>query len=351
MNIKSRVTVILLGVTLALAGCGVGNGSDSETSASEKQTAHVIGVRPAETCDIRLPDEQTGHPLESGDSADPFAPFQPLPGTAILLSGTVVEYPGEELMANVLAVRVSHVTEGQVFTSVMLIHHARAHEFCEGDIVFFTYEPEAEPVAYYNGVAVYGALTIMAQFDMIAGKPVIYLYPETPTEVSVELTLDGELTCTYPAYDEGWNNFTAYPDGTLIAPDGKEYYCLYWEGKQNTVYDFSRGFCVKGEDTAAFLEWALAAQGLTPREANEFIIYWLPRMEQNPYNVISFQTTAYTDTAVLEVAPAPDTLIRVFMAWYPTEKAVNIPAQSFEPVERSGFTVVEWGGSERNHCG
>ena len=177
-------------------------------------------------------------------------------------------------------------------------------------------------------------------------KPVIYLYPEVPTEVSVKLTLDGELTCTYPAYGDGWNDLTAYPDGTLISADGKEYYCLYWEGKQNAAYDFSRGFCVKGEDTAAFMEWALSAQGLTPREANEFIIYWLPRMEGNAYNVIAFQTTAYTDGAILEITPAPDTLLRVFMAYYPSAVAVEMDAQEFSPAARQGFTVVEWGGSE-----
>ena len=65
----------------------------------------------------------------------------------------------------------------------------------------------------------------------------------------------------------------------------------------------------------------------------------------NPYNVISFQTTAYTDTAVLEITPTPDTLIRVFMAYIPSDVAVNIPAQEFAPVERVGFTAVEWGGS------
>ena len=177
-------------------------------------------------------------------------------------------------------------------------------------------------------------------------KPVIYLYPETLTEVSVSLTLDGELTCTYPAYGRGWNHFTAHPDGTLVAPDGKEYYCLYWEGIQNTEYDFTRGFCVKGSDTAAFLEWALAEQGLTPREANEFIIYWLPRMEGNPYNVISFQTDAYTDGAVLEITPTPDTLLRVMMAWYPSETEVEMEPQTFEAPERKGFVAVEWGGSE-----
>ena len=182
--------------------------------------------------------------------------------------------------------------------------------------------------------------------EMTDAKPVIYLYPTEPTEVSVKLDYSGDLTCTYPAYGEGWNSFTAYPDGTLIFPDGKEYYCLYWEGQRDVDYDFSKGFCVKGTDTAAFLEWALAEQGLTPREVNEFIIYWLPRMEGNPYNVISFQTEAYTEGAVLEIDPNPDSLLRVFMAWYPSEEAVELEAQSFTPFERVGFAVVEWGGCE-----
>ena len=177
-------------------------------------------------------------------------------------------------------------------------------------------------------------------------KPVIYLYPETPTEVSVTLTLNGRLTCTYPDYDKGWDSFTAHPDGTLVFPDGKEYYCLYWEGIQNAEWDFSQGFCVKGKDTAAFLEWALAEQGLTPREANEFIIYWLPRMQDNPYNVIAFQTDAYTDTAVLDITPKPDSLLRIMMAYYPSDEAVEIDAQSFAGFERKGFVAVEWGGAE-----
>ena len=177
-------------------------------------------------------------------------------------------------------------------------------------------------------------------------KPVIYLYPSVSTRVSVSLTLDGELTCTYPAYGNGWKDLTAHPDGTLVFPDGKEYYCLYWEGIQNMDCDFSKGFCVKGSDTAAFLEWALAEQGLTPREANEFIIYWLPRMEDNPYNVIAFQAETYTEGAALEITPAPDCLLRVCMAWYPSDTAVELPPQEFEDFDRWGFTAVEWGGCE-----
>ena len=181
--------------------------------------------------------------------------------------------------------------------------------------------------------------------DSLTAKPVIYLYPETETEVTVELTYNGELTSTYPAYHGGWQ-VTAFPDGTLIDETGREYYCLFWEGVNDIDYDFSEGFSVKGEDTAVFLEDALKKLGLTDKEAEEFIIYWLPKMENNPYNLIAFQTECYTENAELTVTPAPDTVIRVFMAWKGMDGQIDIPAQELSAPARTGFTLVEWGGTE-----
>lgn len=176
-------------------------------------------------------------------------------------------------------------------------------------------------------------------------KPVIYLYPETEMDITVTLDYDGVLTHTYPAYNGGWT-VTAAPDGTLTDAAGRQYYCLFWEGAGGAQYDFSQGFCVAGCDTAAFLEGSLAALGLSDREANEFIVYWLPRMEGNAYNLIAFQSEAYTETAQLRIEPAPDTLLRVFMAWQPLDEAVEIPPQTLTAPERTGFTVVEWGGAQ-----
>ncbi|MBP3587439.1 MAG: hypothetical protein J6J51_00260 [Clostridia bacterium] len=176
-------------------------------------------------------------------------------------------------------------------------------------------------------------------------KPVIYLYPEETTAVSVRLDYDGQLTCTYPAYENGWA-VTAAPDGTLTDAKGQTYNYLYWEGVTAAEYDLTEGFCVAGADTAAFLEDALTQLGLTRREANEFIVYWLPRMEGNPYNQISFQQEAYTDSAKLTVTPAPDSILRVFMVWKPLDKPVDIPAQTLPAFERHGFTLVEWGGAK-----
>lgn len=179
----------------------------------------------------------------------------------------------------------------------------------------------------------------------MAYKPVIYLYPENPTEVTVTLTPNGDFTCTYPAYDGAWC-VNAQPDGTLTDKNGQTYNYLYWEGNVYADYDTSHGFCVKGADTAAFLESALAALGLNRREANEFIVFWLPLMQDNPYNVISFQTDRYTDAAPLEIIPTPDTVIRVFMTYYPSDTPVYITEQELSSVVREGFTVVEWGGTE-----
>ena len=178
-------------------------------------------------------------------------------------------------------------------------------------------------------------------------KPVIYLYPTEETEVHVALDYAGELTVTYPDYGaDGWH-VTASPDGTLTDASGRQYSYLFWEGISDTEYDFSNAHCVEGKDTAAFLEEYLPALGLTPREYNEFIVFWLPKMQNNPYNLIAFQTTAYTDAAKLNIMPTPDTVIRVFMAYKPLDKAVPTTDHDLPtaPV-REGFTVVEWGGAE-----
>ena len=227
------------------------------------------------------------------------------------------------------------------------INGTLSDEWCVGDQVRVTCENY-----YYDSESNRAEADLLtmepsnyAPDDYLYAKPVIYLYPEEETEVSVRLSLNGKLTCTYPAYGNGWT-VTAQPDGTLTDAKGQTYNYLYWEGDSNAEYDLSQGFCVKGEDTAAFLEDALEKLGLTRREANEFIVYWLPLMEQNPYNIISFQTERYTDAAKLEIEPAPDTLIRVFMAWQASEEFVELPAQSLTAPERKGFTAVEWGGTE-----
>ena len=191
--------------------------------------------------------------------------------------------------------------------------------------------------------------TVLFQMEYGDGvaKPLIYLYPEEEMAVRVNLQFDGKMTHTYPVYEQGWR-VNAKPDGTLTTADGKEYYGLYWEGQNRREFTTDEGFVVPGDKTTEFLEKSLAVLGLDRREANEFIIYWLPRMEDNAYNFIHFASDEYEDMARLRISPQPESVIRVMMVYQPLDQYREVKFQDLNRLkkERKGFTVVEWGGTE-----
>lgn len=180
------------------------------------------------------------------------------------------------------------------------------------------------------------------------GKPIICLYPTEQTEVTVKLGNPQKLTHTYPKYKDKWQ-VIAQPNGDLTDIQTKRsLYALYWEGVNNDNNETTTGFIVKGEDTISFLEEKLALLGLNEREANEFIIYWLPRLESSPYNLIYFKTIAEQDKNMpLYISPKPDTVIRVMMAFKNLKEPIDVTEQILpETPQRNGFTVVEWGGTD-----
>lgn len=189
-------------------------------------------------------------------------------------------------------------------------------------------------------------------------KPVIYLYPEEVQDVSVKLMVKGSIKTTYPKYSEeiqGWN-VLASPDGKITnLSDGCEYPYLFWDAEVNNLeINRQKGFIVKGEETVSFLKDSLYKIGLTNSEINEFIVYWLPLMEHNKYNFITFLEKEYTDTALLDITPKPESILRVFMVFEKiSEKKASKLLNLIEPIEfqrfqRTGFTVIEWGGAEIN---
>lgn len=179
-------------------------------------------------------------------------------------------------------------------------------------------------------------------------KPIIYLYPTEDTEVSVKLMKDKNLTCSYPKYKNEWK-VLAQSNGNLkdVATD-RQLYSLYYESKSGIEFNVENdGFVVRGEDTIAFLEEKLAILGLTEREAEEFIIYWLPILQENEYNYIRFATMdEINENMPLEINPNPDTIIRVLMTFKRLESPIDIQEQQLESPNRTGFVFVEWGGTE-----
>ncbi|MBR4830668.1 MAG: hypothetical protein IKZ96_02760 [Bacilli bacterium] len=177
-------------------------------------------------------------------------------------------------------------------------------------------------------------------------KPVIYIYPEEETNITITIPNSDKLLVSYPKYIDGWD-VKAYPDGTLIDnKTGRELYSLYYESNYDIKPDMNVGFVVKGEDTIPFLEEKLNIIGLNDKETEEFIIYWLPILQNNKYNYIYFASTEELNkTMPIEFSKEPDTLIRTLMMYKPLDKEITVKEQELTKVTRSGYTVVEWGGS------
>ena len=182
-------------------------------------------------------------------------------------------------------------------------------------------------------------------------KPIIYLYPTTEVQVNVRLWTPENLSHTYPKYNsEKWWNVVAQPNGDLEDIDTwRKLYALYREWKSNDKTNFDEWFVVAWKDIIPFLEEKLAILWLNEREAEEFIVYWIPQMEGNKYNLIRFESIEEQNGNMpLNITPSPDTVIRVMMDRKSIDKPIDIPEQQLTTPERNWFTVVEWWWSPRN---
>jgi hypothetical protein len=179
------------------------------------------------------------------------------------------------------------------------------------------------------------------------GKPVIYLYPEETTDINVQLYLQGGFTASIPPYGEkGWT-VTAAPDGTLLNhADGQQYSYLFWEGF-NSAYPQPKHFdVVARDDVPMYLINTLWSYGLNQTEIRDFMEFWLPRMQKARYYKVSWiDTEAFNQLAPLSLSKKPENILRILMEYEElAEPVASNPMPTPEPMERNGFTVVEWGG-------
>ncbi|WP_343631854.1 hypothetical protein [Fluviicola sp.] len=180
-------------------------------------------------------------------------------------------------------------------------------------------------------------------------KPVIYLYPESDLEISVDLETTGELTFTYPDYSKNWKGI-AHPDGS-VSIAGKTYPYLFWEAEQRfNTFDFERGgFVLSRETVVSLLEKQLYELGFNDKEKTDFITFWGPQLQKHERVYVQFILNEGCDLfARLNIEPKPDHLNRVYMVWTPVDNHRNvfIKPQKLEKMNRDDFDVLEWGGIE-----
>ena len=181
----------------------------------------------------------------------------------------------------------------------------------------------------------------------VAKKPIVYFYPEKEMDLTVKFVDEERLITTYPKYNDGWN-IHLKEDGTFTSGDSdREYYALYFDEIANYICDFKEGFYVTKDNAISFLEEKMDYIGFNNHEVNEFIMYWLPVLENNEKSLVYFeQTDERNNESPLEFSTNPDTLIRTIIHIKKVDEEVDIPKQELIHYDRNGFVVTEWGGVE-----
>ncbi len=220
--------------------------------------------------------------------------------------------------------------------------------YFEGDKMSYTDFLEDHPIIYWQDP--FGDFMEFrnAKYQPMVecGKPVIYLYPEEEMDVQVHVEPNKGFTITEPAYDNGWK-VKAKPDGEIYNYADKTVYpYLFWEGYATDYSRPEKGFVIAREDIQDFLVVTLSKLGLNKKEYNEFIDFWLPRMQDKSYYLITFmEQIDFDKMAPLAISPKPDTVIRVFMDYEGLDQKIKIDEPKIVTPQRVGFTVVEWGGA------
>jgi len=213
----------------------------------------------------------------------------------------------------------------------------------EGILTLEQFAAQKPVFIYKDGLSEYVIFTSREYAGLAeCGKPVIYLYPEKDTQVSVKVGAD--ITKSEPLYQNGWTAL-ASPSGKLIV-NGKSYDSLFWEGLGNGIYpNIDQGFIVKKEDLKSTLEDHLSQLGLNLKESADFMDFWWPKMPQTPYTRLTwFGTKQMNQLAPLSVSPKPDTTIRIFLDFEGLNNPIDIQPQKLSSIPRKGFTLIEWGG-------
>lgn len=224
---------------------------------------------------------------------------------------------------------------------------------------------DSQSIVFPSGAASSGQQNLHLNYFKIVKKPVpwlspyckpaVYLYPEKVSDINVEVSAVGGLINTLPVYPgNGWN-VTAHPDGQL-SYQGVNMDYLYYESRVPdeivkrpdqgwVVPAFAEASAGKEGGVRRLLGEELPMLGLNSKESSQFIDYWTKVLPNSKYYFIGIiPQSSIEQMSQLNITPKPDSTLRVTLYFEALDIPISVVAPRVEPVQRRGFTVVEWGG-------
>jgi hypothetical protein len=173
-------------------------------------------------------------------------------------------------------------------------------------------------------------------------KPNIYIYPEEDIQLAVKLDfpMGGKIVTSIPEYVNSWN-ITVDKNGLI----NNIYSYLFYESTQPDIWQKNNGWIMEKTELEAFFRSNMTAYGFLGQEIEDFIDYWIPRLDNYGYYSICPQTAELIDKVIkLSFSKQPENILRLF---YVIEGFDNLPEIIVEPTinsfERKNFFVTEWG--------
>lgn len=252
----------------------------------------------------------------------------------------VVTNPNHYLIERVFAATQGMVYDYDAVTGETITRVISRDEFIAAKGVVIVEESDGTQLIFTHGK--YGP-------QAECGKPVVYLYPEEVTDITVKV--DAFVTKSEPEYlpNEGWKA-TAYPDGTLVV-GRTEYKNLFWDGYGNGIYNKpEEGVVVPTETALSVMADNLKTMGFNENEIADFVEFWSDYLPEEPYTRITWlQTREMEELAHLSIEPKPDTLLRAFVDYEGVNEPYDLNPQTLQVIERKGYVVTEWGGLLRKN--
>ncbi len=177
-----------------------------------------------------------------------------------------------------------------------------------------------------------------------ARKPNIYIYPEQNIQLTVKLNfpIGGRVLVSIPEYGNGWN--VSVDTSGLI---NSYYSYLFYESTQPDIWQRNNGWIIKKSELESFFRANMTDYGFYGQEIQDFIEYWIPRLDNYSYYNIYPQTKNLINNAIeLGFSLEPDNFLRLF---YVIKGIDDMPNYNLtKPVidnsfERDGFFITEWG--------
>lgn len=195
-------------------------------------------------------------------------------------------------------------------------------------------------------------------------KPALYLYPEKEVNLSVTVHPNGYITESIPPHGEqGWN-IVAKPDGTILehaeyGVQNTEYSYLYYEAAiKNITVPKDRGWIKTTDQFPVFFADILPKLGLNEKESQDFLDYWLPKLtsEGNRWFITLIDEDEVNRVEPVSFSVQPDNFLRIRFYFENIDQKIISPITAYHipniQYERSGFTVIDWGGILGNgSCG